>query len=357
MEAWNNRIALAEALNARVVVHFKTGSMFPTEHPLCLGSGDLPAGVAALKEADVVLDLDSIDLAGSFKSAFGRERVPATVIAVSQDRYIHNGWSMDYMGLPAVDLALVVAPDVAVATLVDALGRPAPKFHANGKAANGVAQRGVAHDETIGISAMSAEISAAFAVEDVCFIRLPLGMNPNDLKFTHPLHFLGGDGGGGVGGGPGMAVGAALALKGTSTLPVAVLGDGDYLMGGTALWTAVQSEIPLLVVCSNNRSFFNDEVHQERMAIARHRPVERKWIGQRIDGPAPDLAKFAEAQGAIGIGPITQRSGIGPAIAQGIEHVRAGKVCVVDVIVVPEYDASMAAGVTKGDLAAQAERT
>ena len=359
IESWNNRVALAEALNARVVGDFKVGSMFPSTHPLYLGSAALPAGMSAIKEADVILDLDSVDLAGYFKNAFGRERVPATVIAASQDRYVHNGWSMDYQGLAPVDLALVVDPDVAVAALVDALGKPTPKFHANGKHANGAApaRNGAkSGDETIGISAMSAEIGAAFANQEVCFIRLPLGVNPNDFSFNHPLDYLGGDGGGGVGSGPGMAVGAALALKGTSRLPVAVLGDGDYLMGVTALWTAVQSEIPLLVVCSNNRSFFNDEVHQERMAIARNRPVERKWIGQRIDGPAPDLAKFAEAQGAIGIGPVTERSGIGPAIAKAIEHVRAGKVCVVDVIVAPEYDASVAEGVTKGDLAAQAER-
>ncbi len=356
MEAWTNRIALAEALNARVVIDFKTGSMFPSEHPLCLGSGALPAGSAALKEADVVLDLDSVDLAGAFKSAFGRERVPATVISASQDRYIHNGWSMDYQGLPPADIALVVAPDVAVAAIIDALGRPAPKLRDNGKPAKGVVKNGVAHDETIGIAAMSAELGAAFASEDVCFIRLPIGVSPDDFKFNHPLHYLGGDGGGGIGSGPGMSVGAALALKGTGRLPVAVLGDGDYLMGVTAFWTAVQSEIPLLVICSNNRSFFNDEVHQERMAIARHRPIERKWIGQRIDGPAPNLAKFADAQGAIGIGPIAQRSDIAPAIAQGIEHVRAGKVCVIDIIVAPEYDASVAEGVTKGDLAAQAER-
>ena len=50
----------------------------------------------------------------------------------------------------------------------------------------------------------------------------------------HPLDYLGQDGGAGIGSGPGMAVGAALALEGSGRLPVAVLGDGDFLMGGTA---------------------------------------------------------------------------------------------------------------------------
>src|SRR5262249_31342361 len=80
-----------------------------------------------------------------------------------------------------------------------------------------------------------------------------------------PLDYLGSDGGGGVGGGPGISVGAALALRGSGRLPVAVCGDGDFLMGVTALWTAAHYRIPLLIVVANNRSFFNDQLHQETM--------------------------------------------------------------------------------------------
>jgi hypothetical protein len=106
----------------------------------------------------------------------------------------------------------------------------------------------------------------------------------------------------------------------------------------------VSSEIPLLVIVANNRSFYNDEVHQERIAIRRGRNPERKWIGMRIDGPAPDCAKFAEAQGAIGIGPVGDADALAAAIAQGIAHVRAGKVCVIDAHVAP--DALVAAAVS-----------
>ena len=165
-----------------------------------------------------------------------------------------------------------------------------------------------------------------------------------DFVFHHPLDYLGSDGGGGIGSGLGSATGAALALRGTSRMPVCVTGDGDFLMGNTALWTAVQSKIPLLVIVANNRSFYNDEVHQERMAVVRGRPVERKWIGQRIDGPPPDMAGFARAQGAIGIGPVTKVSEIPKAIAEGIAHVKAGNVCVIDVIVLPEYSAGVGPG-------------
>ena len=349
IEDWNARVALAEALNARVITDFKIGSTFPTDHPLFVGPPGSRLSAEAtkvLRESDVILSLDNVDLAGMLSATWGKDRVDATIINASMDRYLHKGWGKEYQALPPVDIDLVVAPDVLVHTLLDALGKPktaAP--HKNGAAPPARAASNGSAEKEIGIRAFSQGLGEAFAGIEVCYIRLPLGVNGADFTFHHPLGFLGGDGGGGVGAGPGMAVGAALALRGTDRLPVAVLGDGDFLMGVTALWTAVANEIPLLVIVANNRSYFNDEVHQERMAILRGRPVERKWIGQRIDGPSPDMALFARAQGAIGLGPITSREEMAPAIAQAIKEVKAGKVCVVDVRVSPEYDASVAGGV------------
>ena len=57
-------------------------------------------------------------------------------------------------------------------------------------------------------------------------------------------------------------------------------------MASTAIWTAVHYRVPVLIIVGNNASFFNDELHQERVARERGRPVERRWIGQRIDRPA-----------------------------------------------------------------------
>jgi len=67
--------------------------------------------------------------------------------------------------------------------------------------------------------------------------------------------------------------------------------------------------------------------------------------------PPPDLAGLARAQGAIGIGPIAKPADLPAAIAQGIAHVRAGKVCIIDVIVRPEYSSGVVAGLT-GEMAA-----
>jgi len=337
--SWDARVALAEALGAKVISVQRAGAVFPTEHRLHVGHAAQKPALDALREADAILDLDAIDLGGILRDAFKGD-VTATVISCSLDRYIHKAWVADYQTLPALDLNISASPEALVTELVNALGKPAPApVHRNGAAPRA---RPKADGGAFTMDAFSATIGEAFAGLDRCFVKVARGVKASDTPLRHPLDYLGSDGGGGVGSGPGIAVGAALALKGSGRLPVAVLGDGDYLMGVTAIWTAVASEIPLLVVVANNRSYYNDEVHQERIAIRRGRPPERKWIGMRIDGPAPDCAKFAEAQGAIGIGPVGDADALAAAIAQGIAHVRAGKVCVIDAHVVPDAVANAA---------------
>ena len=120
-------------------------------------------------------------------------------------------------------------------------------------------------------------------------------------------------------------VGTALALKGSERIAVGILGDGDFLMGVTALWTATHYRMPCLLLVANNRSFYNDEMHQERVAKERSRPVENKWIGQRIDEPDIDLAMMARAQGAVGIGPVTNIKELFPAMEKAIEAVRESR--------------------------------
>jgi hypothetical protein len=79
--------------------------------------------------------------------------------------------------------------------------------------------------------------------------------------------------------------------------------------------------------------------------------VENKWIGQRIDEPDIDLAAMAVAQGAKGIGPVTDPSRLAAAITQGVRAVTDGEVCVIDARVRPGYDADIS-----GERAARQER-
>jgi thiamine pyrophosphate-dependent acetolactate synthase large subunit-like protein len=337
-EAWNARIALAEAINARVVTDLKIGASFPTDHPLYAGA---TRGVAPDSfEADVVLSLDWVDLAGALKAGAAAFKI----IQVTLDQNLHNGWSMDYQGLPPVDLFLAADPDVVVRALLDALGAKATPRYV--PAYKPVEPKQLA-DDALTNEHLAYALRQAVGDRTTCITHLPLSWDAEWWPFRHPLDQIGGDGGGGVGGGPGMSVGAALALKGSGRMPIGICGDGDYMMGCTALWTAVHYRLPLLVVVANNRSFFNDELHQERVARIRNRPVENRWIGQRISDPDIDMAGVARAQGALGFGPVSRMDELKPTFEQAIAAVEQGQVAVVDVRVKPGYTAAMTAAMTR----------
>ena len=119
------------------------------------------------------------------------------------------------------------------------------------------------------------------------------------------------------------------------------------MMGCTGMWTAAHYHIPFLTVVANNRSIFNDELHQERVARERGRPVANRWIGQAIREPDIDIASIARAQGCVGIGPVTEPKKLVEALSQGIAAVREGKPCVIDVRVDPGYDPAMTAAMQR----------
>ncbi|MCT7667764.1 thiamine pyrophosphate-binding protein [Shinella kummerowiae] len=347
-QAWAQRVTLAEALGARVVTDLKIGASFPTDHPLHAGAPGIyavPEARAAIAAADVILSLDWVDLGGTLDAAFQGSAPTAKVIQISQDHMMHRGWNMDYQALPAIDLMLSADPDQILGGLCKALGvtqtsgivtetKPSPDYPA--LVAGPIIMGQLAH--------ALAEVTAR---HDVSFVHLPLGWDGAFWHFRHPLDFLGSDGGGGIGGGPGIAVGAALALKDMDRLPVCVGGDGDFLMGVTAIWTAVHYRIPLLYIVGNNQSFFNDEVHQERVARMRGRPVENKWIGMRMDDPEISIAGIAEAQGAAGFGPVKSADQLVEVFAKALAHVEAGGVAVVDVRVEPGYTPAMTASLNR----------
>jgi thiamine pyrophosphate-dependent acetolactate synthase large subunit-like protein len=119
-------------------------------------------------------------------------------------------------------------------------------------------------------------------------------------------------------------------------------------MGNSAIWTAVHYRIPVLFVVCNNRSFYNDELHQERVAKERERTVANKWIGQQMIDPDIDLAGIARAQGAVGIGPVLKHADLESKLKEAISAVDDGKVAVVDVHVAGGYDAGASANVPRG---------
>jgi acetolactate synthase-1/2/3 large subunit len=342
-DGWDKRVELAEWLGARVLTSLKDAASFPTSNALYAGETGWklrPSLIELVKKSDVVLCLDWVDPAGTIQQAFppGSGKGPV-VINVSNDDRIHNGWSMDYEIMPAVDIWMATVPETAVDSLLEGLARA--KVAKKAKPAARPLPKIPAPDAKSGpvnindLARVFADVAQGMPIS---IMSRSLGWPPNANFMESPLDFLGSNGGGGVGSGPGMAVGAALALRDTAPgrIPVAVLGDGDFMMGVNALWTASSQNIPMLLVVANNRSYYNDEEHQKHIAEHRGRPVENAPIGQRMEGPPVDLVGIAKAQGWEGEA-VTDIADVADALKRALASVQAGKHVVVDVLVAPEY--------------------
>ena len=349
-QAWNDRIALAELTGARVLTDLKTAATFPTDHPLHAGLVKYVTDEsgAILADSDVILSLDWIDLAGTLRQVWKDAPPPAKIIQVSADVLVHNGWSMDHQGLPPADINILADPDATTACLVEVLRKVRRKRPAlPGRKPSDA--KPSARGEDIGVRALADAVTEISTQQPTSLIKVNIGWPAKGTRYNHPLDYLGNDGGGGVGSGVGISIGAALGLRDTGRLPLAVLGDGDFMMGVSGLWTATRHGIALLIVVANNLSFFNDEMHQERMALQRGRPSENRWIGQRIAGPDIDIAALATAQGAIGIGPVSRFSELRKVLRNAVKQTLKGKVAVVDVRVAAEYDAPLATLMVRGE--------
>jgi acetolactate synthase-1/2/3 large subunit len=135
----------------------------------------------------------------------------------------------------------------------------------------------------------------------------------------------------------GMSIGVALAHKGSGRLVVDLQPDGDLMFDLGALWIAAYHRIPMLAVMFNNRAYYNDWEHQERIAKARGTDVARAYIGMEIDKPAPDFAAAARSLGWFGEGPIDDPDQVQAAVRRAADVVmQEGRPALVDVVC--QYD-------------------
>jgi thiamine pyrophosphate-dependent acetolactate synthase large subunit-like protein len=336
--AWDARLQLAESLGAVVMSDLKTGAMFPTDHPAHVVPpfNALPKPAREiLCEADLILALDWVDLGGALKQASSAGKVSAKIIQATLDQMLHSGAGMEYQALAPADCFMATTSDALVAELNAALPqrKKAPWKTRTPKKWDG------ADGERVTLELIASTLRSAFNdPEKVTFSLLNRGFPVDIWPLRHPLSYLGKDGGGGLGSGPGLSVGAAVALERMGRYAVSVLGDGDFCMGATAIWTAVRHRIPMLILIDNNRSYLNDELHQETVAKARGREVRNRWIGLRMEDPMPDIATIARGQGAVGIGPVTRASDVAGALEQGVAVLKQGGVCVIDCHVDPSEE-------------------
>ena len=348
---WNDLVALAEALGAAVLSDLKSAVSFPTNHPLHqagLSTHPDEAANEVLRRADVVLALERIDVAGTLRGA--KALGGAKLANVSLGHYALRSAVQDQQELPPADLPIPANVDRTVAALLDAVrgalhDNPAARRRTEDRARMHADRRTRleaewhrANRETweahpISLARLVGELRGALGERARLAIRARGTLAwPNGVwDFVLPGASLGGDGGGGIGSGPGMSVGVALAASGSGRFVFSILGDGDMLMAPSALWTAAHMRIPLLFVLANNQTYMNDEEHQERVAIARGRPLENKWIGQRMDDPPVDFAALASSMGVEGIGPVIEPDELAGAFRRAVAAVGEGRPALVDV--------------------------
>lgn len=340
---WFTRVAVAEHWNAQVITDIKTGATFPTNHTLHAGPASFFLSLEQeerLRQADLIVCFDFVDAGATL----ARAECAGTIVNVTLDHVLKNGWSFDQGQAVFSDLHIGTSPDACFAALAEQRKLNADRSHELAPRSTVELQP---ESSVIDMGQLAAALSEGSQGDPITLVRLPLGWDASHWHFLHPMDYLGYDGGAGIGSGPGMLVGAALALQNQGRIPVAVLGDGDTMMGLSALWTASHYRVPLLLVVCNNQSFFNDEVHQEKVARTRGRPVENKAIGQAITDPEIDFAKLAQAQGLIGVGPVYTPSDLLRAITSGVEDVKKGASVLIDARVRPSYSQTMNEGMTQ----------
>ena len=341
---------LAEITAAGVI---DTGARLnlPNRHPLNL------TGTDVVKEADLVLFLDCKDGEAAVTSVDAATRVvtshiPAGARSMSLGFSYAGirGWSHDFGRLLPLELDIAADTVSALPQLVELCRRlrvqaePATEARRAARRAELAAKHDqrwaswqaqadkVADETPLSTARLAREVWEV--VRDYDWV-LTAGTSRGwarkiwdfDRPYRHPGDSLG------TATQIGISLGVALAHKGTGRLVVDLQPDGDLMFDLGTLWVAAYYKIPMLVVMVNNRAYYNDWAHQEHMAHQRRRPVENAYVGMEIDGPAPDFASIARAQGWWAEGPIDRPEEVKAALRRAAEIVATtGQPALVDIV-------------------------
>ncbi|HLF77981.1 MAG TPA: thiamine pyrophosphate-binding protein [Dehalococcoidia bacterium] len=341
---------LAELLSAPVV---STGGRFnlANNHPLNLST----AKETALSRADAVLALDVFDLCGALGPGISPDRqedqfiAPGTrIIHISLWDLLQHSLSSDYERLNPVDIAITADTRVALPLLTDlcrrqiqadsgSIARIDDRRRAIESLQATLAERrqnAVRHgwdSMPITQERLSAELWEVAKQYPWTFVHG--GPRGGGWTITEPDQMCGGGRGAGLGQSSGAAVGASLAFKNAGRLCMSLTGDGDMLYAPSSLWTASHMKVPLLTIVNNNRSYGNDEGHQEYLAKVRNRPVENKGVGIYIQDPDTDFVHLAQSFGVEGLGPVTDPSQLHDVLGRAAEIImKEQRPVLVDVI-------------------------
>jgi len=349
--------ALAELIGTPVLNRASRICM-ATDHPLNMTGMEH----ALLGNADVLLFLGVDDVWGTLYSISDTVTRPtrriakpdAKVITIGIDEYDARGDIQDMQHAVDVDLAIVGDPEGSVPYLVEALKQ------ALGSGSDDIiSQRAAAikkahltlrdqyrHDAAFGWDASPVSVARLMAELNLTLDSENWSVITNSSNFlnnwpqklwniTRWNQFQMNSGAGGLGFSVPSGIGAALALKGTGTIPVVLQTDGDFMFVNSSLWTAAHHRVPLLIVMHNNRAYHAEHMNIQLMANRRQRDVTKTDLGTTIIDPAIDFGMLARSMGVWGTGPITEPDKLQPALKEALAVVKGGNPALVDVVTQP----------------------
>lgn len=355
--AFYDLVKLAEACGA-AVVDLNNRLNFPSTHPLNVSF----THKELLTQADFVLGVDVKALWNTLVEAdhqveYTAPEHPPRYITRSDCKVAEIGyrdvnisrWSDDFQQIMPVDLQIIADSSVALPLLVErvqhrvkndssaqariqARAQKIAAIHNNARARwREEARLDWDAAAPMTTARLASEIWQAIRQEDWVLtantlVNWTLKLWDFDKPERHPGASLG------TATQIGIALGTALAYKGTGKLVVDIQPDGDLMFDPGALWVATHERIPLLVVMFNNRAYYQDYGHQ--IAVAKHRgtPVENVHIGQAIDDPPPDFATVARGFGWYSEGPIADPAQLGGALRRAIDAVKQGQPALLDTV-------------------------
>lgn len=321
---------------------------FPNRHPLNVTSTD------AIDEADCVLFLDVKDfgkptqrLDKISRKVTSRLQPGATVLDLGFNDIGISAWSHDFAQIHPTDVQVTADTVVALPALLD-LCRKLVDEGSRERRESWKRRCTELHDAAWAGWRRSAEeerdaspVSTSRLASDVWEVIqhhdwvLTAGTANDQAKriwdfdrgYRHPGRSLG------TATQISISLGVALAHRDEGRLVVDLQPDGDLMFDPGALWVAAAHRIPMLAVMYNNRAYYNDWEHQERMARQRGTPMDRAAIGMEIDGPPPDFAKVARGFGWYSEGPIEDPEQVQDAVRRAADVVAStGQPSLVDVV-------------------------
>lgn len=343
-------VALAESLQAPVVD--LGGRMnFPTTHHL--NHSDRKR--ALVREADVVLMLEVGDPWGQLNAVVEPQRTTQSlarpdvkVITIGFGETAIRSNYQDFQRFLSVELAIHGEAQASIPFLTEQILKQATAEQRSAIAARREPLQALwdqqlqAAREAAALGWDASPISTArLAMETWAVIQNePWSLAVSDRiawarklwPTTQYQQMLGGSGGQGVGYGLPASVGAALANKALGRITVTFQPDGDLLYAPGALWTAAHHKIPLLMVMHNNRGYYQEVMHLQRMASLHNRRTDQAWIGNSLRNPDIDFAKIAQGHGVWAEGPISDPSQLRGALQRALAEVKQGRPALVDAV-------------------------